>query len=127
MDVKNTFLHGELQEEVFMSQPQGPPSDLNLIYKLNRTLYDLKQAPRAWNMRFGAFIKRLGYRQSDYDKCMYIRIKGNIKIYLLLYVDDILMVSNNEKVLGIIKRSLEKEFCMKNLGELHYFLGIKIE
>lgn len=127
MDVKNAFLHGHLQEEIYMKQPQGFVDDPKRVCKLNKTLYGLKQAPRAWNGRFDAFIKRLGFRQSDYDKCLYIRVNGNTNTYLLLYVDDIILASNSESALRIIKVALNKEFNMKDLGELRCFLGIKID
>lgn len=127
MDVKNAFLHGQLQEDIFMKQPQGLDGNSELVCKLNKTLYGLKQAPRAWNARFDEFIKRLGFAQSEHDRCLYTRKKDKAKTYLLLYVDDIIIASNNENELKIIKASLKQEFCMTDLGELHYFLGIKID
>ncbi|GAB1869619.1 Gag-pol polyprotein [Camponotus japonicus] len=127
MDVKNAFLHGHIEEEIYMKQPEGINNNSNLVCKLNKSLYGLKQAPRAWNARFDEFVRSLGFRRSENDRCLYIRMNGNSKIYLLLYVDDIIIAGDNEKDLRKLKAYLMNEFSMKDLGKLHNFLGIKLE
>jgi len=97
MDVKNAFLHSNLEEEVFMKVPEGVDACGNKVCKLNKTLYGLKQAPRAWNSTFDAFMKTLGMKSSEADRCLYIGGFKNAKLYLLLYVDDIIIAGNNKK------------------------------
>lgn len=127
LDVKNAFLHGNLTEEIYMKQPEGFRDNTNRVCKLKKSLYGLKQAPRAWNLRFDKFLKKLGLKQSEYDRCLYTKINGTTRIYLLLYVDDIIITSNNENEMNILIKTLEKEFKINDLGKLHYFLGIGIK
>lgn len=127
MDVKNAFLHGNLEETIFMKQPEGFTENPKLVCKLNKALYGLKQAPRAWNLRFDTYIKQHGLRRSDYDECLYTIQKGDNKLYMILYVDDIIIASNNSRYILEIKKILESEFCMKDMGEVHHFLGIQIQ
>lgn len=126
MDVKNAFLHSDLEEEVFMKVPDGVDEDGTQVCKLNKTLYGLKQAPRPWNSTFDTFMKTLGMKNSEADRCLYIGEFRNAKIYLLLYVDDIIIAGNNEKRIQKIKIALKNKFFMKDLGKLSTFLGIKI-
>lgn len=79
-----------------MKQFEGFRENSKLVCKLNKTLYGLKQAPRAWNVRFDKFIKRIGFTHSEYDKWLYVRADDKAKTYLLLYVDDIIIASNNK-------------------------------
>lgn len=91
------------------------------------SLYGLKQAPRAWNAKFNEAVLRLGLKRSKLDNCLYI---GNLKtrrVYLLLYVDDIIIAGDDKEWMQKIVDSLKCEFSMKDLGELKSFLGIKIE
>lgn len=123
MNVKNAFLHSDLEEEVFMKIPEGVETNGIQVCKLNKTLYGLKQAPRAWNSTFDTFMKTLGLKNSEADQCLYIGDFRNAKIYLLLYVDDIIIAGNNNKKIQQIKIALKNKFYMKDLGKLDTFLG----
>nr|GEV90522.1 hypothetical protein [Tanacetum cinerariifolium] len=112
MDIKTAFLNGYLNEEVYMEQPEG---FVNLKYpnrvcKLKRFIYGLKQASRQWNKRFDDEIKKFGFTQNRDEPCVYLKASGSNIIFLILYVDDILIMG----------------FAMKDLGEAAYILGIKI-
>jgi hypothetical protein len=89
LDVKTAFLHSELEEEVYMDQPEGfvVPGKEDLVCKLKRSLYSLKQSPRQWYKRFGSFMLAHGFKRSQYDSCVYIKFVNGSPIYLLLYVD----------------------------------------
>lgn len=126
MDVKTAFLNGNLNEEIYMTQPDGFAKD-NLVCKLNKSIYGLKQASRMWNDRFHQFIVKLGFQRSEYDYCLYVIQDNNITVYLLLYVDDLILVGNNLIEINRIKSLLSAEFEMKDMKELKYFLGISIE
>ena len=128
LDVKNAFLHGVLAEEVYMTQPWGfEQCPTSHVCKLHKSLYGLKQAPRAWNERFTAFLPTLGFKSSYADPSLFVKVTGSAKAYLLLYVDDIIVTCNNEDLIAEIKASLQVEFEMKDLGQLHFFLGLEIQ
>ncbi|KAK9947389.1 hypothetical protein M0R45_003016 [Rubus argutus] len=129
MDVKNAFLHGILNEEVYMSQPSGFEDSQNPSYvcKLHKSLYGLKQAPRAWNDRFTAFLPSIGFQASHADPSLFVKNSGTSRVFLLLYVDDIIITGNCEFLITEVKAALQTEFDMKDLGQLHYFLGLEIK
>ncbi|KAL4570763.1 hypothetical protein LXL04_026425 [Taraxacum kok-saghyz] len=126
LDVKNDFLHGHLQETVYMRQPPGfrDSSRPDHVCLLQRSLYGLKQAPRAWFQRFTNFICRLGFTNSRCDYSLFIYRQGHHIAYLLLYVDDIILTGSSSELLSRIISALGSEFAMSDLGDLHYFLGI---
>ncbi|CAH9140808.1 unnamed protein product [Cuscuta epithymum] len=127
LDVKNAFLHGYLTEEVYMRQPPGfiHPSFPHHICRLHKALYGLKQAPRAWFHRFSGFLLSHGFLQSRSDSSMFIYCQGSHRVYILLYVDDILITGNSSSLVQSIIRLLSQTFAMKDLGDLHFFLGIQ--
>ena len=129
LDVKNAFLHGTLNETVYCQQPPGfvDPSRPNYVCKLNKALYGLKQAPRAWYSRFQAFITSIGFQASQCDTSLFIYTHGTDMAYLLLYVDDIILTASSHHLLQHIIGSLQQEFAMTDLGNLHYFLGVSAE
>lgn len=122
MDVKNAFLYSNLEKEIFTKVPEGVEADNTQVCKL-KTLYGLKQTPRAWNRTFDTFMKTLGMKNSDADRCLYIGEFRDTKIYVLLYVDDIIIVGNNDKKIQEIKVALKNKFFMKDLGKLSTFSG----
>ena len=127
MDVKTTFLNGHLQEEVYMIQPEGFVSkDPNKVCKLQKFIYGLKQASRSWNIRFDEIIKMFGFIKTEDEPCVYKKISGCIVVFLILYVDDILLIRNDIPSLQSVKELLSKNFSMKDLGEAAYTLGVKI-
>jgi len=87
-DVSTAFLYGDLQEEIYMEQPEGFHDGTSKVCKLNRSLYGLKQAPRCWNTRLGNFLRKLGFKQSEADPCLFILERNKKKLFLALYVDD---------------------------------------
>jgi len=126
LDVKNAFLHGNLQEEIYIKPPEGFTEKEGFVYKLNKALYGLKQAPHEWNIKFHEFMSRLKFSQSAYDKCLYKRKEKDNLAYILLYVDDIIVAAKDQHEINAIKNALMTEFKMKDLGGLKCFLGIKI-
>ncbi|GKB98017.1 retrotransposon protein, putative, ty1-copia subclass [Tanacetum coccineum] len=128
MDVKTAFLNGHLSEEVYMVQPEGfvNPKFPNRVCKLKRSIYGLKQASRQWNKRFDDEIKKFGFSQNRDEPCVYMKASGSYVTFLILYVDDILIMGNNIPMLQDVKSYLGRCFAMKDLGEAAYILGIKI-
>ncbi|KAJ9541460.1 hypothetical protein OSB04_027966 [Centaurea solstitialis] len=128
MDVKTAFLNGKLTEDVYMQQPQGfvDPKNPNKVCKLLKSIYGLKQASRSWNLHFDERIKEFGFAKSEFEPCVYTKFSGSIVTFLVLYVDDILLIGNDIPTLLSVKAWLSKCFQMKDLGEAAYILGIKI-
>ncbi|KAK8652356.1 hypothetical protein V6N13_061376 [Hibiscus sabdariffa] len=94
MDVKTTFLNGKLEEDVYMTQPEGlvTPGNTTKVCKLQRSIYGLKQASRSWNLGFNDAIKYFGFIENEDEPCVYKKISGSIISFLILYVDDILII-----------------------------------
>ncbi|KAJ9537718.1 hypothetical protein OSB04_030451 [Centaurea solstitialis] len=128
MDVKTAFLNGKLTEDVYMEQPEGfkEPKNPNKVCKLLKSIYGLKQASRSWNLHFDERIKEFGFAKSEFEPCVYTKFSGSIVTFLVLYVDDILLIGNDVPTLQSVKEWLSKCFQMKDLGEAAYILGIKI-
>lgn len=128
MDVQNAFLHGHLEEEVYMQQPSGFEDVTKPHYtcKLDKSLYGLKQAPRAWFARLSQKLIDLGFSASKADTSLFFFLKENITIFVLVYVDDIIVASSSERATAALLQDLKKDFALKDLGELHYFLGIEV-
>nr|GEU68078.1 putative retrotransposon protein [Tanacetum cinerariifolium] len=128
MDVKTAFLNGYLNEEVYMKQPEGfiNPKYLNRVCKLKRSIYGLKQSSRQWNKRFDDEIKKFGFTQNRNEPCVYLKSSRSNITFLILYVDDILIMRNNIPMLQSVKSYLERCFAMKDLGDAAYILEIKI-
>ncbi|KAH9682249.1 hypothetical protein KPL71_027276 [Citrus sinensis] len=129
LDVKTAFLHGELEEEIYMLQPEGftEIGKENLVCRLNKSLYGLKQAPRCWYKRFDSFIMSLEYNRLGSDHCAYYkRFEDNDFIILLLYVDDMLVAGPNKDRIQELKVQLAREFEMKDLGPANKILGMQI-
>ncbi|GJY14198.1 retrotransposon protein, putative, ty1-copia subclass [Tanacetum coccineum] len=102
MDVKTAFLNGHLSEDVYMVQPEGfvDPKHPNKVCKLQRSIYGLKQASRSWNKRFDEEIKKIGFTQNPDEPCVYLKASGSNVAFLVLYVDDILLMGNNVTMLN---------------------------
>ncbi|KAJ9544812.1 hypothetical protein OSB04_024519 [Centaurea solstitialis] len=128
MDVKTAFLNGKLTEDVYMEQPEGfeDPKNPNKVCRLLKSIYGLKQASRSWNLHFDERIKEFGFAKSEFEPCVYTKFSGSIVTFLVLYVDDILLIGNDVPTLQSVKEWLSKCFQMKDLGEAAYILGIKI-
>lgn len=128
MDVKTAFLNGTLDEEIYMDQPEGfrVPGKEGLVCKLKKSLYGLKQAPRAWNVAIHAYLRCLGMQQSNVDHCVYIKKWNNHTLWMVIYVDDLILASDSMQLLEEVKRALKSGFKMTDLGELKHFLGIQV-
>ncbi|KAL6278174.1 hypothetical protein ACE6H2_021775 [Prunus campanulata] len=128
LDVKNAFLHGILQEEVYMAQPPGFEDSHHptLVCKLHKSLYGLKQAPRAWNDRFTSFLPPLGFQHTYSDSSLFVKQVDSGIVILLVYVDDIIITGSALSEIHKVIHSLTVEFEIIDLGDLHYFLGIQI-
>ena len=97
MDVKTAFLNGDIEEELYMVQPKGfvDPENADKVCKLQRSIYGLKQASRSWNQRFDKVIKNFGFIQTYGEACVYKKVSGSSVVFLVLYVDDILLIGND--------------------------------
>ena len=129
LDIQNTFLHGVLEEEVYMRQPPGfeGSSHPEYVCRLDKDLYGLKQAPRAWHARLSTVLRGFGFIASTADTSLFILQKPDVTLYLLVYVDDIIVVSSWPAATDRLLRQLATSFALKDLGDLHYFLGIEVK
>jgi hypothetical protein len=129
LDVKTTFLHGDLEEEIYMLQPQGyeVKGKENLVCRLKKSLYGLKQAPRQWYLKFDRFMTEQGYSRCHSDHCVYFKkLENGSFIILLLYVDDMLVAGTNMQDINVLKKKLANSFAMKDLGAAKKILGMRI-
>ncbi|KAL2235826.1 UNVERIFIED_CONTAM: Retrovirus-related Pol polyprotein from transposon TNT 1-94 [Sesamum indicum] len=118
MDVKTAFLHGDLEEEIYMVQPEGYNGDDQQVCRLKKSLYGLKQAPRQWYRKFDNFMLEIGFSRCNTDHCCYVKRFDEFFIILLLYVDDMLIAGSNVKEINRLKDQLSRKFDMKDLGEV---------
>jgi len=127
MDVKNVFLHGDLQE-VYMEQPLGyvGPTHPNLVCRLKKVLYGLKQAPKAWSNKIGQYLVTSGFQTFNADFSLYVKKTDHGIIVIVIYVDDLIITRDSDADFFDLKKLLKQKFEMKDLGELHYFLSIDV-
>jgi hypothetical protein len=127
MDVKTAFLNGVIEEEVHIEQPQGFEVEdrKTHVCRLKKALYRLKQALRAWHGRIDSFLTSLGFTKSKVDSNLYFKVMNDEPVILLLHVDD-LFLTRKEKLITDCKKKLAGEFEMKDLGLMHYFLGLEV-
>ena len=128
MDVNNPFLQGHLSEDVYMGQPSGfvDKDNPTHVCKLKKAIYGLKQAPRAWYLELHQFLIESGFTNSHADIFLFILHSGDITIYLLVYVDDIIIIGTNTNIIQRYIDLLEQRFSIKDLGALSYFLSIEV-
>eukprot|EP00253_Pinus_taeda_P004628 PITA_04628 len=121
MDVKSAFLHGDLHEEIYMEQPIGfIQTDSSLVCRLKKSLYGLKQGPRAWYAKMDSFLLESGFSRCHSDNTVYTKKVGNSIIILVLYVDDLILTGSDPNLINHVKSSLKKKFEMTDLGHLHF-------
>jgi hypothetical protein len=127
MDVKIAFLNGVIEEEVYIEQPQGFEVEYKKshVSKLKKALYGLKQSPRAWYGHIDNLLMSLGFTKSKADSNLYFKVMNDEPVILLLYVDDLFLIGE-EKLIIECKKRLSSEFEMKDLGLMHYFLGLEV-
>jgi hypothetical protein len=128
LDVQNAFLHGVLEEEFYMRQPPGfvDPSCPQHLCRLEKALYGLKQAPRAWHAHIGSVLCTHGFVPSIADTSLFLFQRPQLTMYLLVYVDEIIVISSSKSVTAHLVTALGADFAVKDLGKLHYFLGLEV-
>jgi len=127
LDQKNTFLNGVIEEEVYIEKPQGfeVHSRETHVCILKKALYGLKQAPRAWYARIDSYLTRLGFSKSRVDPNLYYKFVNNAPMILMLYADD-LFITGAKPLIIQCKKELATEFDMKDIGLMHYYLGLEV-
>ena len=128
IDVKTTFLNGSLDETIYMVQLEGfiEKGQEKKMCKLQKSIYGLKQTSRSWNIKFDQSVKSFGFIQCPDEPCVYKRRNENVVVFLVLYVDDILLIGNDVGTLLSVKGWLSNQFDIKDLGEASHILGIKL-
>jgi hypothetical protein len=128
MDVKTALLNGVLLENVYMAQPKGfaVKGKEHMRCHLRKSIYGLKQASRQWYLKFDETIRNFDFKENEEDNCIYAKFRNGKFIFLILYVDDILLASSDVSLLRETKRFLSSNFDMKDLGEASFVLGIEI-
>ena len=129
MDVVTAFLYGHLEETVYVEQPEGyvEPGHENWVYLLKRALYDLKQAPYAWYENIKAALRGFEFVRCEMDHGIFVTTKNGHLVYLVVYVDDLLIMGERTKDIEEIKDQLKNRYKMKDLGIARRFLGMDIE
>ena len=128
LDVKNAFLHGDLAERVYCFQPAGfaDPGRPDHVCLLVKSLYGLKQAPRVWFQRLGTHLRSIGLHPTGSDSSLFVYRRGNDMAYVLVYVDDIIVMASTTTLLHRVINDLRHEFAIKDLGALRFFLGVQV-
>ena len=127
LDVTTAFLNGELEEEVYMRQPEGfvTKGQEHLVCKLKKSIYGLKQSPRCWNATLHCHLEEMGFEQTTSDPCLYTSKEEEMFI-IGVYVDDIVLGGKRNSRISEVKTALSMRLVMKDMGELHYFLGMSV-
>ena len=128
MDVKTAFLNGDLEEEIYIKQPEGCliPGQEHKVCKLVRSLYGLKQAPKQWHEKFDSILVSNGFHVNDSERCLYSKFHDNKGVFIILYVDDMLIMGTSLDIVKSTKTFLMSKFDTKDMGEADVILGIKI-
>lgn len=127
LNVRNAFLNGTLEEDIFMQQPPGfEQADNMFVCKLNKAIYGLKLAPRAWFERFTSTLNKLGFNASQCDSSLFINSTRFHTTYILVYVDDILVEGSSREAISRVSTALNREFSLRDMGQVSFFLGIEV-
>ena len=130
MDVKSAYLHPEIKEEIYLEQPTGyeklNSSGKKLVCKLNKSIYGLKQAAKNWYEELANFLIQEKFVRSKNDYCLFTKIENNEKLYILSWVDDLVIAGSNNEDIEQLKRALEGKFKMDDRGKLEWFLGMQV-
>ncbi|GJW54521.1 ribonuclease H-like domain, reverse transcriptase, RNA-dependent DNA polymerase [Tanacetum coccineum] len=128
LDVKSAFLHGDLKEEVYVTQPEGfvKRQDNGKVYRLIKALYGLRQAPRAWNIKLDNTLKSLDFKKCALEQAIYTKTSKDSILLIGVYVDDLIITGTPKKEIDKFKAQMEEKFKMSDLGLLAYYLGIEV-
>ena len=126
MEFKSYFLHGDLNEEIYMKQPEGYTSDPSLVCKFQKSLYGFKQAPRSWYDKMDAFLLSHNFQTCKSDPNVYLQQYDDNILIIVFYVDDLLIIGSTLASISFIKTALHDAFEMSDLGLLKQFLGLEI-
>jgi hypothetical protein len=128
IDMKLTFLNGDLEEKFYIEQPEGFrfSEKENYVCKLKKDLYGLKQAPIAWYSRLDRYLQQQGFRKGNVDNNIYIKVDQDSILIIEVYVDDITFGSDDDRINQFFSKDMQDEFEMSFLGELTFFLGLHI-
>ncbi|GJR18238.1 retrotransposon protein, putative, ty1-copia subclass [Tanacetum coccineum] len=128
MDVKTTFLNGDLEKEISMNQPEGfiVPGQEGMVYRLVKSLYGLKQAPKQWHQKFDHAMLKSGFKINECDKCVYVKDTSSGYVILCICFDDTLIIGSNDKIITSTKAMLKSKFDVKDMGLADVIFGIKI-
>ena len=128
LDVTTAFLNGELKEEIYMKQPDGfaVKGNEHLVCKLKKSIYGLKQSSRCWNEALDKHLKKMCFKQSSYDPCIYVLNSGGEIVITAVCVDDIIIAGKTEEIIQQYIKEIAEKFDVTDMGTLHHFLGIKI-
>lgn len=129
LDVKSAFLNGEIQEEVYVEQPEGfeIKGQEGKVYRLYKALYGLKQTPRAWNSKINSYFIQNGFNRSMSESSLYVNNLGRDFLVVCLYVDDLLYFGTSKSMVEEFKKKMMRDFEMSDLGQMKYFLGIQVK
>ncbi|KAL9254136.1 Retrovirus-related Pol polyprotein from transposon TNT 1-94-like protein [Drosera capensis] len=130
MNVKTAFLHGDLQEVIYMEQPEGfvVKGKEDYVYRLRKSLYGLHQAPREWYKKFESVTKQHGYKKTKDDHCVFVPIfLADDFIIFLIYVDNTLIFAKNASRIDRLKKQVNESFAMKDMGPTKKIFGIRID
>ena len=126
MDVETAFLNGVVKTEVYINEPKGYETGDNKVCKLHKALYGLRESPRAWYNCFNKYMESINFVRSNYDYCLYINNTTKDTIYILVFVDDLLICCKDKHIINKVKASLMQRFAMKDLGKISQYIGIDI-
>ncbi|CAB4042840.1 Hypothetical predicted protein [Paramuricea clavata] len=128
MDVTAAFLNGELEDEVYMKQPEGfeVKGKEHLVCKLNKSLYGLKQSSRCWNSVLDEHLKPIGFTQTESDPCIYVKEEDGDIFVVAIHVDDIILAGKTDEKIAKVKESIAERFQVKDMRELKYILGLQV-
>ena len=128
MDVSSAFLNGDLEEDIYMAQPEGfvDPGQEHLVCHLKKSLYGLKQSPRQWYQKLHETFTSMGFKRCPSDNSIWVWAKDKVKVIIPVYVDDLTLACNNLTTLNELKSQLKVKFKMRDLGELNYIWGLEI-
>ena len=128
MDVTTALLNGDLEEEVYLKQPEefAVKGKEHLVCKLNKSLYGLKQSPRCWNYKLDEHLKTMGLVQTPSDPCIYVSDKDAHPFIVGVYVNDIVLAGPSDEKITEVKQNISERFEVKDMGQLKYFLGVQV-